>query len=100
MSTKIHHLVDGRGLPLVVLVGSLRRLPTIPVLGAAILLASVLAVLIQPFSLDVVATSLTTGFDPATAVPHAELPPAVVELVQRGGLYSCLLYTSDAADEL
>lgn len=74
--------------PLVVLVGSVRRMPTIPVLGAAILLACVLALLIQPFSLDVVATSLTTGFDPAVAAPATELPQAVVDLVQRGGLYS------------
>ena len=74
--------------PLLVLLGSIRRVPTIPLLGSAILLACLLALLVQPFSLASVCQSLTTGFT-LDMVPNAnELPAAVVQLVERGGLYS------------
>ncbi len=74
--------------PAVVLLGSLRRLPTIPVLGASIVLASVLGVSVQRFDLAAVSTSLTTGFTLGLAPWAGEPPPAVATLVERGGLYS------------
>jgi len=74
--------------PAVVLIGSIRRLPTIPVLGAAILVASVLALWIQPFELSSVCAALTTGFSTSMSPTAGDLPPAVVDLVERGGLYS------------
>ena len=74
--------------PLVVLVGSLRRMPTIPVLGTAILLAAALALTVQSFTLSNVCAALTTGFTANMATTASELPAAVVSLVERGGLYS------------
>lgn len=74
--------------PAVVLYGSLRQMPTIPVLGAGILSAAVLALLTQPFTLADVAASITTGFS-ATMAPWAtDVPTGVASLVSRGGLYS------------
>jgi NhaC family Na+:H+ antiporter len=74
--------------PVVVLIGSIRRMPTIPVLGTAILLAAALALLVQPFSAISVCQSLTTGFTVDMAPTAGDLPDAVVSLVERGGLYS------------
>ena len=48
--------------PLVVLVGSIRRWPTLPVLLASILVAVMLAAVIQDFALIDVLRSTTTGF--------------------------------------
>ncbi|MBM3750423.1 MAG: Na+/H+ antiporter NhaC [Acidimicrobiia bacterium] len=74
--------------PAVVLYGSLRQMPTIPVLGAGILSAAVLALLTQSFTLADVAASITTGFS-ATMAPWAtDVPAGVASLVSRGGLYS------------
>jgi NhaC family Na+:H+ antiporter len=73
--------------PLVVLVGSLRRWPTLPVLLASILVATVLGALLQDFALVDVLRSLTTGFA-LTMGDGAPVPDAVRVLVERGGLYS------------
>jgi NhaC family Na+:H+ antiporter len=77
--------------PLVVLIGSLRRFPTLPTLLASIFLAAGLALLVQGFSLADVTRALRTGFavsmvDPVQVAPT--LPEAVRVLVERGGLYS------------
>lgn len=74
--------------PAVVLVGSIRRMPTIPVLGTAILTACLLALAIQPFSVTSVCTALTTGFSTEMAPAATDLPEAVIQLVERGGIYS------------
>ncbi len=75
--------------PLIVLVGSIRRYPTIPVLGVGILTASVLAVTVQPFGAGDVFMSLRTGFTPDMAAAWSgEVPDGVASLVSRGGLYS------------
>jgi NhaC family Na+:H+ antiporter len=74
--------------PAVVLYGSIRRLPTIPVLGTGILLAAVLALVVQPFSLAAVLASVVTGFTADMAPWAAGVPDGVVSLVSRGGLYS------------
>jgi Na+:H+ antiporter, NhaC family len=74
--------------PAVVLYGSLRQMPTIPVLGTGILLAAVLALLTQPFTLADVGASITTGFASTMAPWAAGVPEGVVSLVSRGGLYS------------
>ena len=74
--------------PVVVLVGSIRRMPTIPVLGTAILLAGALGVLVQPFELSSVFTSLVTGFTVDMAPWAGVVPEGVRALVERGGLYS------------
>lgn len=74
--------------PVVVLVGSLRRLPTIPVLGVAILLGGLLAAIVQPFELQHVFAAMTTGFSGEMAPWASEVPKEVLSLVERGGLYS------------
>jgi NhaC family Na+:H+ antiporter len=74
--------------PLVVLAGSMRRMPTIPVLGTAILLAAALGLLVQPFALSAVFESLVTGFTVDLAPWAGSLPDGVRTLVERGGLYS------------
>jgi len=74
--------------PAVVLYGSIRRMPTIPVLGTGILLAAVIAVLTQQFTLAAVLSSITTGFTTEMAPWAGSLPEGVVSLVSRGGLYS------------
>ena len=73
--------------PLVVLVGSIRRWPTLPVLLASILVAVTLAAVIQDFALIDVLRSTTTGFSLSMA-DHPHVPEAVAALVERGGLYS------------
>lgn len=74
--------------PAAVLYGSIRRMPTIPVLGTGILLAAVLALVTQPFSLAAVLASITTGFTADMAPWAGVVPDGVVSLVSRGGLYS------------
>ncbi len=74
--------------PAAVLYGSIRQMPTIPVLGTGILLAAVLALLTQPFTLADVGAAITTGFAASMAPWAADVPEGVVSLVSRGGLYS------------
>jgi NhaC family Na+:H+ antiporter len=76
--------------PLVVLVGTVRRAPTLPTLLASIVLAAGLALALQPFSAAEIGEALRTGFRVAMAddAEPAALPDAVRVLVERGGLYS------------
>ncbi|MEM1436447.1 MAG: Na+/H+ antiporter NhaC family protein [Pseudomonadota bacterium] len=73
--------------PAVVLFGSIRRYPTLPVLLASILTALLLAFLLQDFAAADVLSSLTTGFTLAMG-DGSPVPDAVRVLVERGGLYS------------
>lgn len=74
--------------PAAVLYGSLRRMPTIPVLGTGILLAAVIALVMQPFTVADVGAAITTGFTAGMAPWAGAVPDGVVSLVSRGGLYS------------
>jgi NhaC family Na+:H+ antiporter len=74
--------------PLIVLVGSVRRLPTIPTLMTSVLAACGLALTCQRFSIADVFLSLTRGFSAEMAGGMGELPEATLQLVNRGGLYS------------
>ena len=77
--------------PLIVLVGSVRQMPTVPVLVVSALTAAALALALQPFSLADVLQSLYKGFDTAAMAPGAEgLPEGVVSLLDRGGLYALI----------
>lgn len=73
--------------PAIVLWGSIRRWPTLPVLMTSTLAAMLLALLLQPFATGDVFAALTTGFRLAMA-GDAQVPDAVRSLVERGGLYS------------
>jgi len=74
--------------PAIVLVGSLRKQPTIPTLLLSILSATVLALLIQQFTLADILQSLNRGFSADMAVWMSDIPKQTTELVNRGGLYS------------
>ena len=74
--------------PLIVLVGSLRRKPIIPTLLTSVLVACILALLFQPFTLADVLQSLNRGFAADMAVWMTEIPERTTALVNRGGLYS------------
>ncbi|MEM1188555.1 MAG: Na+/H+ antiporter NhaC family protein [Pseudomonadota bacterium] len=73
--------------PAVVLIGSFRRWPTLPVLLASTGTATLLALILQPFATADVYASLTTGFE-LSMMPGAVVPDTVRQLVERGGLYS------------
>lgn len=72
---------------LIVLVGSLLRMPTVPILIASIIVACVLAMIFQPFSFTDVVASLHKGFDVSMASSVDQIPEKVKELLNRGGLY-------------
>jgi NhaC family Na+:H+ antiporter len=75
--------------PLIVLVGSLKRMPTIPTLLTSTVVAGLLALIFQDYTLGSVAMSLVSGFDHTMATwVSSELVPEALVLVDRGGLYS------------
>ncbi|MEZ6036227.1 MAG: Na+/H+ antiporter NhaC family protein [Planctomycetota bacterium] len=74
--------------PLVVLIGSVRRAPAIPVLAVGVVLAALLAVFVQGLELGTVAAALTNGFRLDMVPDAGAVPEAVRSLVERGGLYS------------
>lgn len=74
--------------PALVLWGSIKRYPTIPVLIGSVILATGLALVLQPFSLADVLFAVRDGFNADMATWMAAVPPEVQTLVNRGGLYS------------
>lgn len=74
--------------PVIVLVGSLKKMPTIPTLLTSILASCVLSLILQPFTLADISNSLSTGFNASMATWATDLPAQTVQLVNRGGLYS------------
>ena len=78
--------------PVIVLIGSLRRKPTVPTLLVSTVVAGVLALVFQDYSLGHIATSTIRGFDASMATwitdPTTVLVPEALTLVNRGGLYS------------
>lgn len=75
--------------PAIVLVGSLRQWPTVPVLITSVIAAGALAALTQSFTISDIFTAVHTGFDSATMIPSAaDLPTTVTVLLDRGGLYA------------
>ena len=74
--------------PLVVLVGSLRRYPTIPVLMTSVAVAALLTLSLQPFTLTDLVQSLYRGFHVEMAASSTAVPAEVAALVNRGGLYA------------
>lgn len=73
--------------PLVVLYGSITKKATLPTLLASSVVACILALIFQDYSMENVITTLNTGFDPAMATWVTEVPQNVVTLFTRGGLY-------------
>ncbi len=76
--------------PAVVLIGSIRKLPTVPTLIGSIAVAAIVAIIAQPFSLGDILVALNKGFN-ASMAPWVEQPaPELAELVNRGGLYALI----------
>jgi NhaC family Na+:H+ antiporter len=73
--------------PLVVLIGSLQKRPTLPVMFASIGSATLLVIPFQKFGLNDIVASLHKGFHTDMAPWASDIPGEVMELVNRGGLY-------------
>jgi Na+:H+ antiporter, NhaC family len=74
--------------PAIVLIGSLRKHPTVPTLLSSALAAFALALLFQRFTIADVSNALSTGFAGSMAPWAGDLPSQTMTLVNRGGLYS------------
>ena len=75
--------------PMIVLIGSLLRYPTAPVLVTSVLVACTLSLVFQQFSLTDVVASVHKGFDVSMASDWApEVPERFQILLNRGGLYA------------
>ena len=76
--------------PLIVLVGSLMRKPTVPTLVLSTLVACALALALQPFTLADVLQSVYRGFDTTMAPWATGVTDQVTTLLDRGGLYALI----------
>ena len=74
--------------PLIVLYGSFRGKPTIPVLLTSILVANALALIFQSYTIGDVAQSMYKGYDTGMALWVENVPETVNSLLNRGGLYA------------
>ncbi len=72
--------------PLIVLYGSIKRIPTLQVLVISSLVAILLALILQPFPIDAILDSLVHGFN--TAAINFQVSENVASLFTRGGIYS------------
>ncbi|MCP4772773.1 MAG: sodium:proton antiporter [Planctomycetaceae bacterium] len=73
---------------IVVLAGSIFRLPTVPILIASVILASLVAITLQPFTLTDVISTLHQGFNLDSVMPGVQHTPEITNLLDRGGLYA------------
>lgn len=73
--------------PLVVFVGSLRKIATLPTLLAASLIACVLALFFQDYGLTEIMATLKNGYHTDMAVWTQAVPEQLQELLNRGGLF-------------
>lgn len=74
--------------PIIVLVGSLKRKPTVPVMLLSAFSACVLALFIQEYSLQDLVQTLLKGFQVDMATWVSVVPENVTVLFNRGGLYA------------
>ena len=73
--------------PLVVLIGSLKKIPTLPTLLASSFSAAMLAVIFQPFTSTDVINTIHKGFDVKMAFWASSITSDIQILFNRGGLY-------------
>ncbi len=76
--------------PLIVLIGSFRQKPTVPTLVVSMLVACILALIFQPFSLADVMQSAYRGFSTDMAPWAVGVSEQVTTLLDRGGLYALI----------
>ncbi|MFC1564691.1 Na+/H+ antiporter NhaC [candidate division KSB1 bacterium] len=74
--------------PVLVLYGSFKRKPVIPVIFVSMLSASILAMIFQNYTLSDILQSLYRGFTTDMAHWVSEVPERVDLLLNRGGLYA------------
>ena len=74
--------------PLIVLIGSLFKMPSVPVLICSVIVASALAVIFQSFTTTDVIQSVYKGFDTEMATWMTDIPEQIPVLLNRGGLYA------------
>lgn len=72
--------------PIIVLIGSIKKFPTLPVLIVSSFTAVILAFIFQDFGSNTILRSLLTGFD--TAALDFRVSKNVAQLYTRGGMYS------------
>lgn len=73
--------------PVIVLYGSIRKMPTLPVLITSSLTACALALIFQPFGMTTVIGAIHKGFDVGGATGAIDLPEILYVLFNRGGMY-------------
>ncbi|MEN0046459.1 MAG: Na+/H+ antiporter NhaC family protein, partial [Bacteroidota bacterium] len=73
---------------IIVLVGSLKKLPTIPVLLTSSFAACILALIFQNYTFADVVQSIYKGFHTNMFTGSFEVPENISELFNRGGLYA------------
>lgn len=73
---------------LIVLIGSVKKLPPIPVLLSSSLVACVLGLIFQGYNFSDVIQSVYKGFDTNMATWQAVIPENISELFNRGGMYA------------
>jgi NhaC family Na+:H+ antiporter len=73
--------------PIIVLYGSMKRKPPLPVLLGSSLSATFLAIVIQDFQFGDILMSLSTGFETSMSSHGGEIGETMKTLFNRGGLY-------------
>ena len=73
--------------PIIVLFGSIKRKPTLPVLLGSALSAILLAFIFQDFRTGDILMTLATGFNTTMSSVSGEIPVLMSSLFNRGGLY-------------
>ncbi len=74
--------------PAIVLYGSIRQYPTVPVLLVSVMVASILALALQRFTVTDVVGTLHKGFQCSMASWVPTVPDEIKTLLNRGGLYA------------
>ena len=74
--------------PIIVLIGSLKRKPTVPVMLVSAFAACILALFFQDYSLQSLIQTLLKGFHVDMATWAGTVPENVIVLFNRGGLYA------------
>lgn len=76
--------------PVLVIWGSFKRMPVVPVLMSSTLTACLLALAFQDFTLTDIFTALNTGFNVEMAPWAGQVPERAALLLNRGGLYELI----------
>lgn len=74
--------------PIIVLIGAIKRKPSLPTLLSSVIVASIFAVTLQDFSSNDLIQTIYKGFNADMITWMPNLPDNVIEIVSRGGLYS------------